>query len=219
MNKILLGVLFFIFASHSFSQDQNSDFSFSGHYLGLQANELIRQLVNFGDSEVPDNPYFFTYNYNSVSGDGLNVGFALTSNSIEDNDDFSNTSTKINRFFMRVGYEKKSQISKRFYYSWGVDLVIDSDKNETINEDTFSNNKITTTSTLSGWGLGPRFTINYRITDRLIIGTEANYYYKSLTNKFEVKNEDFPEGDIEDEEDLSQFNFVAPAVLWVTLRL
>ena len=219
MKKMLLTLL--IGASFtSYSQEEAEPNRVEGHFLSLQVNELVRQVLSLGNTNLPDNPYFFNYRYIGATGDGLNVGFALTLDNISNANEFSDISTDISNFSFRIGYDKQQYLGKNFVLGIGVDLTVDRQKNETVNVDLFNSQEITTTSTLSGWGLGPRVTFSYRISDRIWVGTEANYYFKSLTNKFEQVFSNSPGfDDNNSESDIERFTFAAPSILWLSLRL
>ncbi|MEQ9402391.1 MAG: hypothetical protein RIM99_02295 [Cyclobacteriaceae bacterium] len=218
MTKIISIAMICLVAGFKVQSQVSDNSDFQGSYLGLQGNELLRQLLNFGDAGIPDNPYFFNYTYVSSTGDGLNVGFALSADEFNQLNGFNNVETEIENFSFRVGYGKRKEINKRFYYSLGVDLLIDSFKNTTTTEDTFGGGIFRIESTTSGWGMGPRFTLNYKITDGLIIGTESNYYYKRQTEKFESSTTNGSNG-IEEESKIKLFRFAAPSVLWISIRL
>ncbi len=166
----------------------------SSHYLGVQANQLIRQLLNFsGTNAVIDNPYLIAYSVNSKkSGFGFSSGLGFSINEISDGDQTNKRTSKINNLSLRIGFEKKSNLGKKWYVSWGFDITHDDLKNETTNTQSpdLSNPAIkflsNTTNKTSSWGFGPRFTLNFRITDKIILGTEANYYYKSGTTSSEA---------------------------------
>lgn len=219
MKRLL--ILFFVVGAFSniMAQEPNEMEKLEGHFLGVQVNELVRQVFSLGSSTSPSNPYFFNYTYTSESGGGFSSSFAYSLDNITNTDNFNSIESEISRFALRVGYEKKKTLSKRFIYSLGVDFLIESTKNETTNEDGFSSQTITTTNQLSGWGLGPRFNFYYRVNDRILVGTEANYYYKSLKEKFETDFDDnFSSNDDDDERTVKQFTFSSPAILWLTIR-
>lgn len=214
----------------------------SSHYLGVQANQLIRQLLNFSSSNtVIDNPYLLAYSVNSKkSGIGFSSGVGFLINEISDGDQTNRRTTKINNVSFRVGFEKKSNLGKKWYISWGFDVTHDNLKNETSNIQSpdlsnpgvkFISNTINKTTS---WGYGPRFTLNFRISDRIILGTEANYYYKSGTNSSEASTTStFLQFDPftgtnklttqtnkspENTSDFTKFQFVIPAVLYLIVK-
>ena len=214
-------LIILLLAGGLLSHAQESDTPrIEGHYLGLQVNELVRQIISFNSTTTPSNPYFFNYSYFAESGGGLNMSFAFTLDKIVRMDDSANdVTTDLNNVFFRVGYEKRKVLSKRFIYGLGVDLVLESTKNETENQNNFGGGSITTKSTRSGWGLGPRATFSYRISDRVFIGTEANYYFKSIKEEFEVDFSDSSSNDDSQESEIKQFRFSSPAILWLTFRM
>lgn len=209
-----------IITSTTYGQESevNSN-NLEGHFLGVQVNELVRQIFSLGNTSIPANPYFFNYTYTSSTGSGFAASFAYTKNQVSNDNNFSTLTTNIDNVALRMGYEKKKSLSKRFIYSLGVDFLIESQKNVTENEDNFSSQLITTTSKVSGWGLGPRLNFYYKVTDNILVGTEANYYFKSLKETFEVDFENDPSNNTETEGDIRTFTFSSPAILWLTFRL
>lgn len=220
MNRIfILAFLSCLTFTKAAAQDQGDPSEFEGHYLGLQGNELLRQLLSLGNADIPDNPYFVNYNYISATGKGLNIGFALSADQFTQQNGFNSVETEIDNFSIRVGYEKRERLSKRFFYSAGIDFLVDRFVNVTRTDDNFGSNRIRTEAKTSGVGLGPRFTLNYEITDRLTIGTEANYYFKGLTEKFETVVVDFPTDVTSEKSKIKRFRFAVPSVLWITIKL
>ncbi len=220
--KIFLATVFIVlsfFSFDAFAQVPSDESSLEGHYLGLQGNELIRQLLTIGDVANPDNPYLINYSYNSANGRGINVGFALRVDEFDQQTGFSTLTTEIDNFALRVGYERKKQLDKRFVFSLGFDILIESFKNKTINEDNFNSQILTTETKTTAYGLGPRLGLNYRITDKIILGTEANYYYKELEEEFEATFDNNPTNNESDKSDLKRLNFVSPSSLWLIIRL
>lgn len=219
MRKALIAVSLVILSLCSYAQEQEASSDFKGGYLGLQANELLRQVLNLGNASIPDNPYFFNYSYSDETGKSINIGFALQADEFDQQNGFNTINTEVSNFSFRIGYEKKINLGKKFFYSLGGDLLFQSSSNTTTTDDNFGGNSVINEASSGGFGIGPRFTLNYRITDRLILGTEANYYYMSLTEKFETIFENNPGNNINDESDVQRFNFAAPAVLWMVIRL
>jgi hypothetical protein len=213
----------------------------SSHYLGVQANQLIKQILNFSNSNpVVDNPYLLTYSVNSKrTGAGFSSGLGYSVNEFSDGDQTNKRTTKINNLALRIGFEKKSNLGKKWFTSWGIDLVRESSKNETSNSQSQLNNpnfkfNSNTTNESSLWGFGPRFTLNFRITDKIILGTEATYYYKSGTttakaNTTSTQQEFDPQtGQLrlvtrttdtpETSTDFTNFRFVIPTVLYLMVK-
>ncbi len=234
-NSWWLAFLFSLTSLGVFSQTDSTKQRNTTRYLGIQANQLIRQIFNFSNSNTPiDNPYLITYSVNSKkTGVGFNAGLGFSVNEFSDGDPSNKRETKINNLSFRLGAEKKSMIGKRWMVSWGFDIVHDNLKNETSN---IQNNDptnpairfvSTTTNTTSSWGLGPRFTLNFQITSRILLGTEANYYYRSGSTKGTASTSNtFFNGtglttnssNTESSSDFTKFQFNLPAVIYVILK-
>ena len=196
------------------AQDANEeDIKSSNQYFGVQANQLIRQLLNFGGSSgVASNPYLLIWSVNSKqTGWGFTSGLGYTHSEVISGDPLNPIRSTINDFSMRIGFEKKRMIGQRWLFSTGIDLVIESSKDVTKNGSQFGSIEITTRT--SGFGFGPRVTLNYLISERILIGTEATYYYKSLKSKQEIDGVE-QNGD----DTLNQLAFSVPAVIYVTLK-
>jgi hypothetical protein len=192
IKNLALAALFSLLFLKSFSQTDTTSRNTS-HYLGVQANQLIRQIFNFsGSNAAVNNPYLLIYSLNSArSGHGLNVGLGYFINEITDGDASNKRKTDISNLSLRFGWERKKSIGKRWMASYGIDVVILNNKNETVNTIEFEPNKSvhTTVSSLTGKGFGPRLTVNYAFSSSLMLGTELNYYYTKGENKVEITSE------------------------------
>ena len=215
MKKFLALVVLALISTRTQAQEEEqADSTLEGDYIGLQANQLIRQILSLSSVGTPDNPYFINYTKVGSKGSGFNIGFAYSTDKFEEQQNIVSLTTETSNFAIRIGLEKRKRLSKKFTYSIGMDLLVQSTRNETVSVNNFDSQEITTESKSSGFGLGPRLTLNYEITDNLFVGTEANYYFRSLTDKFEssLTNTD-------DSTDISRLTFSAPSVLWLIIRL
>lgn len=208
------------------------------HYFGIQANQLLRQLFDFGGTNtLPANSYSLVFSFNSpTTGAGMNTGFGYTFNEFNDGDATIRRETKINDLFFRVGYEKKRSLGKRWLASSGIDLVVDRQRNETMNTTDFGSgnkSKISSETKVGAWGLGPRITLNFKVSERIYIGTEATYYFKAIKDTRIIESEitsqffDPFTGQIsiqttrdkdEVESKIKRFSFSSPAVLFLILK-
>jgi hypothetical protein len=173
-----------------FSQTDSTNKAFD-HYFSLQANQLIRQVFNFSNNSTGINvPYLANYSMVSTrSMIGFNVGLGYTFDQFKNDDPDNERKTDINDLFFRIGFEKKATLGKSWLLGFGADLLLNQQKSETTNTIKLSGSgKIVTTTTGSenGGGFGPRATISYYITRRILIGTEVNYYFNRIKSKDEV---------------------------------
>lgn len=217
LRKTFVSLLFIGFVVSALAQDtipKNST-----HYVGVQINQLIRQILNFSSSSTAvNNPYLITYAVNSrLTGWGANFGLGYTYNEFNDGDVFLERNTKINDLFFRVGFEKKSTFGKRWILSSGVDAVVDLQNNTTKTvQGNDPNTTVETKNKNNGWGLGPRASLNYAATDRIWVGTEITYYFKSLKNTIET---DARTGvDEKTTDKTKRFQFAVPAVIFMVLK-
>src|SRR3982751_2623571 len=76
-------------------------------YLGLQANQLLRQIFNFGGNSIPvSNPYLINYSIvNSATNSGMNAGLGYNIDQSKGGDPTNSRENKSNSLFFRVGYE------------------------------------------------------------------------------------------------------------------
>jgi hypothetical protein len=198
---------------HAAAQDEVTPRT-SNHYVGVQANQLLRQLFNFGGSAGSiNNPYLITYAVNSVrSGWGFNSGLGYTHLEVRNEDPFNPLQTTIDDFFVRLGVERKVAIGKKWTTSYGFDILRESEKNITESKNPQSGSFKTETRSKST-GVGLRSTLNYNISEKILLGTEATYYYKST--KETRKGANVPD----QTEKLKQFAFTAPIALFLILKL
>lgn len=208
-------VLLLSISSVAFSQ-QDSTYKKTNHYFGVQANQLLKQLFNLNNSNaVVDNPYLLVYSFNSVqTGWGMNFGLGYTFNEFKEGDDILRKETKINNYFFRVGFEKKTNLGKKWIFSGGIDITNDNQKNNT--KTTSSGSTAETDTKSKGWGIGPRVTLNYKITDRIILGTECTYYFRAGKNTLKSSSSFGPIEETTDKE--KQFLLTVPAVLILIVK-
>ncbi len=153
------------------------------HYAGIQLNELVRQVFNFGGGAVTanTNPYLFTYNINHArTGLGLRIGAGYNYQSETNDDGITRRSTDINDLQARFGIEKMFSLSEKWSAGVGLDAVVshndDYTKSAVRGFDTVTT---ITSSKITSYGGGPMAWLRYHISDRVLIGTESSYYYTS----------------------------------------
>ena len=94
-------------------------------YVGVQINELIRQVLNFSNTNnTITNPYLLTYSLHFKKpniGIRLGVGYKYTSSTTDDG--VTKTTSNLNDLSLRLGVERIYQLSKKFTTGVGIDGV------------------------------------------------------------------------------------------------
>ncbi len=166
------------------------------HFVGVQANALLRQLFNFGNNTAVNNPYLIKYSYrpNAEKRFELQAGFGYLNSQNTDND---GRISRSNQLDFRVGAFKKFKLSERFEAGLGFDLVLTSASIKSFNNTGFSNPDGTnfdstlteTSSNFLSYGCGPQLNLTYAISKRVLLGTEASYYFRRNRNRNSVIQE------------------------------
>ena len=202
--------------SATFSETAKSNNKF--HYVGFQANQILRQLV--GGAGATDNPYLFAYSFNSIDrGGGMNFGLGFNFTTTDDSDPTINLtrSTKSNSSAIRVGYDKKKSIGKRWIAGFGFDIFRNGGKSET--KTTFSGggtNVNTITTKTNGFGIGPRLSLLFNVNEKIYLGTEAIVYF--MFEKTTSKGDPSIPASLEQELKAKSFKLGAPTSLFLMVR-
>ncbi len=163
------------------------------HFIGLQANQLWKQIFNFNNTTTTDNPYLLVYSMNSPkTGWGLNAGLGYNYSEIKDKTDPDGRITRINDFSLRAGVSRIVHLGKRFVAGYGADLLMNFNKDKTATISSFDNSSeidstfSSSASVLNNYGGGLRVSLSYHITERVLIGTEATGYLVTSNDKQNV---------------------------------
>ncbi len=188
MKKLALAVLL-LAGSMNYSIAQNDAASknekLTDQYLGVQLNDLIRQVFNFNNNTTSfnNNPYLLVYSVNSrKNGWGARIGVGYNYNSSSSSDGITSTDTKINDLHLRIGVEKLIKLADKWSAGAGFDLVYNNNDDHTVatvgGSSTGGFPVVTDTkTTIQSYGGGPAAFLRYHITDRIQVGTEASFYY------------------------------------------
>lgn len=207
-------------------------------YFSIQANQLLRQLLNFGGaSQNVNNPFLINYCFNhSESGIGLYSGLGVDYQKTHTGDALSPRDSEIKSTSFRVGLDKKWFVSRRWEAGVGIDIIKTDFKDNTTNKNIFDGGQqsitVETISSENGWGFGPRFNILFYLTEKMILGTESTYYFRSTKISSEVTttsrlrqfdqfgNETFVVSKDTQEDDSRNklLNLNLPTVIYLTIR-
>jgi hypothetical protein len=159
------------------------------HSVGVQVNELIRQVFNFSNTNAANNnPYLLTYSINKIkNGWGLRLGAGYNVSTITNDNGVSAVETKIDDLNLRLGAEKKFNLSDKWSTGVGVDALYNNDKNDTKSVTrSFDTTTVTTKSLITSYGGGVMAWLRYNITSKVQIGTETSFYYRTGFHKEQI---------------------------------
>jgi hypothetical protein len=183
-----------------YAQEEATPAKMFDMYVGVQANELINQIINLNTNATPvSNPYLLTFAINlNKSGWGLEGGIGNNlSNSKDVNAPVLNE-VDINNIFYRIGFGRTLMVGKRLQIGYYLDFKVDHQIDKTITgtntvfSTTESDSSISSTTTKNiGIGFGPKFQIGYYLSKHLILGTEITYYYTTSKLKQNANTTDY----------------------------
>ena len=189
MHRLLLS--FFLLCSiHLFSQsdtiiDPNRRFE-----LGVNITNTLAGFFNSGGTGGSTDPYLISLKL-PKKGHAWRFGFNIDIRGQTEFVDFSGDRT-VNEIELRLrsGLEWRTYIGSKFQFYWGLDLLTEYEHERIEGGVSFSDNPLQTID-IYGIGFGPNFGINYYLTPRLILSTEASLYGIALYKRDELKNIQF----------------------------
>ena len=228
----LAGMLCLFFCAKTFAQ-MNNDSSRSTkktmHLVGLQANGLFRQILNFGNANNPvNNPYLLTYSMISTrSKTGFDLGAGYTLNNVFENDGNTKKENYTNDLYCRLGVVKLVPLNKRFSTTLNFHVIVEALSSKTNTTADFGGQitEVNSNTTSLRYGGGPCLGLRFKVSNRVFLGTEANYYFKMGKNKSKViTTTSFPGQQqttttiTESNNDLKQFVLNTPTVIFLAIR-
>jgi len=190
--------IFLAAAFSSYAQRDSLHIKKFDHYIGVQANQLLKQLINLNNSNTTiTNPYLLTYAIHlTENGYGLQIGLGYKYQLTDDRIPVARQ-TKINESFYRIGVGRKVMLAKRWQLGYGLDYVGDYQVDKTTSSSvtnfgstTDSSSSVSTSKTTS-MGFGPQATLGFYLTKKICISTEVTYYFlksKIKQNVFSIDN-------------------------------
>lgn len=159
------------------------------HQVGVQMNQLIRQVFNFSNvATTNNNPYLLTYTLTHIkSGVGIRLGAGYEQRSFVDDDGVSSRDGKITDMNFRAGIEKSFKLGSGFTTGVGADFVMDKSTDDTKSLlRSVDTTKIVTKSTVNNIGGGAMAWLRYDISKKILVGTETSFYYRTGKIKQDV---------------------------------
>lgn len=147
------------------SQDLDVEF-------GLNVTSTLAGFFNSGGA-IPIDPYLLSVKIGRKNT-FFRAGMVFSVNNSLPADFNTPLLTKEQAYNIRLGFERRILVSKRFRAHWGIDGIAQYDISSTENQ--FSNDLISLTRWEVGVGGGPVLGIAYIINKRMYISTEAAIY-------------------------------------------
>lgn len=193
MKKLLL-CCFLAATFHAHAQEKDTTKIFD-HYIGVQANQLLKQIINLNNSTVAvDNPYLLTYSlFSSKYKWGIEGGFGYNYKRSKDELSSTNQESKINDSFYRFGIGRKFHMGKRWEAALTADYVgsYQLDKTFSFSVTEFGNGQKDSTASVStslvkSKGEGLTLHLAFAFSRHVMMGTELSMYYTKTSTKSNV---------------------------------
>jgi hypothetical protein len=206
-------------------------------YVGLQANQLVKQLLNLSNSPAISNPYLLTaavtsYKYFGIS---LRGGIGYNYSKITELSPATHES-KLHEIFFRYGIGKNFLLGTKWEASIGVDRVEEYKVNKTfatsvtIFSSTTDSVESVTTSKTETEGYGGQLALAFHLSKHVLLGTEATFYYvtshikqnsevfENITNTSAAEENIFTYEATNSEAKEVSFNATAPVALFLIVK-
>lgn len=236
--KFLLTIAFISSICYCYAQTDLTQTKKINHYLGVQANPLFRQIINLNNnnSNLVTNPYLLTYSIMlAKTGWGIQTGVGYNYQVTADKDAPANHQSKINELSYRLGVGRKIMLSKKFEAEFSLDFAgaYLNDRTFTLSVTDFGSGQSDSVSTIvssstKSIGGGLRGGLSFYLSPRIILGTEANYYYLHSPQRQNVfvkevfTQNGFPPVTTSTNDnqsiDNSKFSLTLPAVLFLMVK-
>lgn len=161
------------------------------HFVGVQANGLIQQILNFNNAAATiANPYLLTYHMNSLAtGYGIRAGLGYNYKNNTNTTTTTTTESDINEIDARLGLEKVFCLSHNWSAGVGVDGIMNYNSDKTLNINRSFDTTTTKTNSLSkSFGGGVMGWLRYRLTEKIWVGTESSFYYMTGKENKTIEN-------------------------------
>lgn len=164
------------------------------HYVGIQANILLKQIISLDNTAEVNNPFFLKHSFSHKNMKGMfNTALGYAYSRDEDKDGFVSNLSDLS---VKTGFGFGKALGEKFQLGYGLDVVFGSKSIQTITVVAFdfiggaTDSTITTTRSYDlsyGGGLSASFTFN--ISKNVLVGTEASYYFIFTDSKLNVETE------------------------------
>lgn len=178
-------LFYFLFANISFAQSRyyagDSTKAFNNRFIGLQANQLLKQFLSFNSSTaINTNPFLLTFSNCNAKGRGFSMGTGLNFSDESSTDGVTSTQINNRNLVFRFGFEAKYFLSERWIPFWGLDFHLGGTytRISTQQFQTFQTNTTTIATTNLFFGPAIRGGVLVSLSKHLLLGTEGFFNFK-----------------------------------------
>lgn len=193
MKRIIVTAVGLFLVSNLFAKWTNGEMEKvkkTDHYIGLQANFLLRELINIGGNNLAlQNPYGMVYHLNSrKSGLGFRVGLGPRIYSTTNRDGNATISSNGYNMSGRLGFDKRIKLDDKWESGVGIDILYSIENDKTVSDQlNFNRFKSEIQSENTFYGGGPMGYLRYYLRQNILIGTEASFYFVAGETRSRVK--------------------------------
>lgn len=169
-------IVIFLFQVQALQAQTNSSEMFFAddkrHEIGVNITTVLFSALGNSSTQIDPGRFPWSYKYRFKKGNAFRLGVGV--NFKAENEDFRQFSS-FNQFAsLRMGYEWRVYLDKRWLSYLGLDVLGDLSDEQAIVSNQFDFTVIRLTSI--GVGGGPVFGIQFAASNRIILGTEASIY-------------------------------------------
>jgi hypothetical protein len=168
MKNLSLILFFAIIASSSIAQELSTD---QKNQFSINGSSFIKNFMSLNSNAAPSQTYQFMYRRFMSNGNAVRAQFGLAyfQSSEEEDDDSNVFRSSANDF--SLGFEKRTQISKRWLYYFGGQALLQYSVDKSENSSgTFQS---IDEELRYGIGIGAIVGLQFNINDRISLGTEG----------------------------------------------
>ncbi len=155
--------------------------------IGINVTSLLAEVISIGDNNN-ENKFNIIYTYyGGQSNFRLGANFFYNKSS-ENNLIIGSGTTELTEqaYKFRVGYDIRHDLSSKFKFTYGFDLLYQYNSSKSDAESGFINN-----NTKNSYGIGPVLRFEYKISKRISLMTESTLYFFTGNNHDKLEQSGF----------------------------
>ncbi len=195
MKQIFIyGVFLFGVVNSLQSQNKNSNnisetYHIHKHELGINVTNVLANLFSL-NADADPYPYLLTYRKHINSNVAFRSGYNLRINDFTDFEDGFDRQSNTFRTDIRLGFERKLPLSRKFLFSYGVDILGRYERERSTARDFFGSNfnNFKSKTDIFGGGFGPVMRFEFKISERMFLSVESSFYgfFSQQTQSLEI---------------------------------